>query len=435
MTGGWQLTAAAGRAAVTGAVALALALVTGSPGLVVIGAPFAVLAALALVRRPRGRPQVDSRIDHATLVEGQGTTSRLTVTGLDDPAEAEVVTRVAARPAYVVARPAAGQVSALVASGLPDVEVSPRRWGRPTLGEENVALFSRWAGYRAGPARVGGRQVRTVPATAAYDSRAEAPQPLGLVGAHRSRRPGSGTELAGIRPFHSGDRLRRVDWRVTLRTGGLHVVETRAEEDTGVLLVVDALTDEGPSDGVDGRASSLDLAVRAASALAEHHVRRGDRVALRVVGGGHGQVGYGGGARHLRRIRDQLAAVEVGAGADLAAPLQLGVTGGAVVVVLSPMLAEPVATLAATLTRRGVAVLVVDTLPTDAGPQSGPDLAAAQSPTALLAWRMRRLDRSLLLERLAALGCPVVAWRGPGTLDAVLRRLARRAELPRVVRR
>jgi hypothetical protein len=29
----------------------------------------------------------------------------------------------------------------------------------------------------------------------------------------------------------------------------------------------------------------------------------------------------------------------------------------------------------------------------------------------------------------------VVAWRGPGTLDDVLRRLARRAELPRVVSR
>jgi hypothetical protein len=38
-----------------------------------------------------------------------------------------------------------------------------------------------------------------------------------------------------------------------------------------------------------------------------------------------------------------------------------------------------------------------------------------------------------VLQRLATLGCPVVAWRGPGTIDDVLRRLARRAGRPRVV--
>ena len=426
----WRPTAALGRAMALGAVGLVLALVTGSPGLVVIAAPFAVLSAITLVHRPTLRPRVDSRVDHASLPEGQGTTSRLTVADGDD---VEAVTRVAGRPPYVAFRPPGGQVSGLLADGVPDVEISPRRWGRPTLGEESVAAYSRWAGFRFGPLRVGGRQVRVLPATAPYDSRAEAPQPLGLVGANRSRRPGSGTELAGIRPFQAGDRLRRINWRVSLRTGDLHVVTARAEEDTGVLLVVDALADDGASGGVDGAASSLDLAVRAASAIAEHHVRRGDRVALRVVGRGHEQVGYGAGARHLRRIRDELAGVQVGTGDDRGSgALQLGVTGGAVVVVLSPMLAEQVATVAATLTRRGVAVLVVDTLPPDAEPDAGegtdPELLA-------LAWRMRRLDRSVLLDRLAALGCPVVAWRGPGTLDDVLRRLARRAELPRVVTR
>ena len=146
-----------------------------------------------------------------------------------------------------------------------------------------------------------------LPTIAPYDSRAEAPQPVGLVGAHRSQRPGSGTELAGIRPFEPGDRLRRINWRVSLRTRTLHVVSTRAEEDTGVLLVVDALADHGVSGGIDGAASSLDLSVRAASAIAEHHVRSGDRVALRVVGRGRELVGYGAGARHLRRVQDTLA--------------------------------------------------------------------------------------------------------------------------------
>jgi hypothetical protein len=36
-----------------------------------------------------------------------------------------------------------------------------------------------------------------------------------------------------------------------------------------------------------------------------------------------------------------------------------------------------------------------------------------------------------VLERLAAAGCPIVAWHGPRTLEEVVRRLALRAQLPR----
>jgi uncharacterized protein (DUF58 family) len=301
------------------------------------------------------------------------------------------------------------------------------------LGEEKVGLYTPWAGYRFGPVALEGELMRVLPMTAPYDSRAEVPQPLGLVGAHRSRRAGSGTELAGIRPILAGDRLRRINWPVSLRTRTLHVVTARAEEDSGVLLVVDALADHGASGGVDGAASSLDVTVRAAAALAEHHTRTGDRVALRVIGRGHELVSYGAGARHLRMIQDRLAALRTGdPGQADTAVLQLGVTGGAVVIVLSPMLAESIGTVAATLTRRGVAVLVIDTLPPDAKPA----VAEATDPVlAGLAWRMRRLERTVVLDRLSALGCPVVAWRGPGSVDDVLRRLSRRAQLRRVVAR
>ena len=58
-------------------------------------------------------------------------------------------------------------------------------------------------------------------------------------------------------------------------------------------------------------------------------------------------------------------------------------------------------------------------------PPEGTDPAVAD-----LAWRMRLLERDQVLARLASLGCPVVAWRGAGTVDDVMRRLARRAQLP-----
>lgn len=422
----WLPTAALRRALVVAGVGLVLAVAFGGPVLVVLAAPFALLGGLGLVYRPRQVPTVHTTIAHPILHEGQGTTSSLLLGGAED---LEQVTRVAARAPYVAVRPAGGAVGGLLRGGTgPDLLLSPRRWGRVDLGEERVGLTTRWGGFQWGPVLVSGRPMVVLPVTAPFDSRAEAPQPLGLVGAYRSRRVGSGTELAGIRPFVPGDRLRRVNWRVSLRSRELHVVDALAETDTGVLLVVDALGEVGRSGGVDGPSSSLDLTVRAAAALAEHHVRTGDRVGLRVVGGTGELVGYGAGTRHLRVVLGALAGIRPGVPRDLPDQgLSLRAAAGTEVLILSPLLHPVMVTTAATLTRRGLPVTVIDTLPDDGA------VAAMDGPSpelVRLAWRLRRAERDLLLERLAHTGCPVVPWRGPGTLDDVLRRLARRAQLP-----
>ncbi len=425
----WRPTAALVRALAAGGVGLALAVVLGRPAVVVLVAPLLLVGALGLLHRPRSRPRVAVRVEHAVLREGQGTRSVLDGSDLGD---VEHVTRSSGPVPQVVLRPAGGRVQRLVGADgeLPAIEVGPRRWGVRRLGDEEVALTSRWAGYRCGPTRQVGPRLDVLPVGAPFASHAEAPQPLGLVGAHRSRSPGDGAELDSIRAFRTGDRLRRINWRVSLRTGELHVVAPLAERDTGVLLVVDALADHGVSGGIDGTASSLDVTVRAAAALAEHHLRRGDRVALRVIGSRGEQVGYGAGSNHLRRLQFRLARLVPNEPRRLAADqLQLLATPGTVVLVLSPMLADVVATVTAGLLRGGLPVLVVDTLPEGTVPATvegtGPRVAD-------LAWRMRRLEREAVLDRLASLACPVVAWRGPGTLDDVLRRLARRSRLPRV---
>lgn len=434
----WRMTEDLGRALAVSAVGLALAVVFGDPVLVVLVAPLALHGALALRHRPQTEPSLQVRLGHPVLHEGQGTTS---VLALADAGAAEQVSRVVARTPYVALRPPRGALSALLPVDptvpVAAIAVSPRRWGRLEVGAGLVALTSRWGGYRFGPVPTSSQPLTALPTRAPFDSRAAVPQPVGLVGAHRSRRVGAGTELAGIRPFVVGDRLRRIDWPVSLRTGELHTVETHAEQDAGVLLVVDALAELGRSEGIDGRASSLDVTVRAAAAVAEHHVRTGDRVALRVVGGTGAQVRFGAGQRHLRVLTGTLARVRAGTPPGLAheragpatEALSLRATAGTVVVVLSPMLHEVAAGAAAQLARRGLQVLVVDTLPPDLVPEVH---AEGGSPWTPLAWRMRRCERELLLERLASTGCPVVPWRGPGTVDEVLRRLARRAQLPQV---
>ncbi|MCW2833766.1 MAG: hypothetical protein JWN68_1719 [Nocardioides sp.] len=107
--------------------------------------------------------------------------------------------------------------------------------------------------------------------------------------------------------------------------------------------------------------------------------------------------------------------------------LELGVMGDCVVYVLSTMLHAPLVAATALLSARGISVVVIDTLGERAMDEIGGSTSAAG-----LAWRMRMLERTTLLDRLAALGCPVVPWRGAITVDEVLRQHQRRQQLPRV---
>lgn len=424
----WRPTAALARATLVAGIGLAGAVVFGSPVMVVLTVPFALLAALGLLCLPRSSPVVDGRFDRHVLHEGQGTVSRLLLSHTED---VEHVARVSGQAPFVAMKPADGVVGRLWPGDL-DIAISPRRWGRRQPADEQVALTTAWGAWRWGPVGIVAPTLEVLPARERFDNRAELPQPLGLIGTHRSRRVGSGSEFSSIRPFQVGDSMRRINWRLSLRTGNLHVTSTRAEEDSAVLVFVDATADYGSSGGVDGAASSLDLSVRAAAAIAEHFVRQGDRVALKVLGAAAAQVGFGGGTRHQQRILHALARVQPGRPLDrFAQRLDIGVGAGTFVVVLSPMLEEAVTNATAGLVRNGLPVMVIDTLPTSTGlaRREGLDTAVAD-----LAWRLRRLERDTLVDQLAATGCPVVRWRGPGTLDEVLQRFARQAPTPSVSR-
>jgi uncharacterized protein (DUF58 family) len=422
----WRVSGALARALLVSGVGLGLALVLGRPVAVVLVAPLVVVGAAGLLTKPRRRPHVLVGISYAVLHEGQGTASRVEIDGAD---EVEFVTRVAAQADHVALRPVSGALGHLIDRPQP-LSISPRRWGQRRVGEEKVALFSPWAGYRWGPVAFVGREVSVLPITSPDDATAVAPQPIGLIGAHRSRREGDGTEFSSIRAYHSGDRMRRINWRISLRSGSLHVVSTRSEEDTALLLIVDALADYGVSQGIGGVESSLDVAVRATSAIAQQYIRQGDRVSLRVVSPGGEHIGYGSGTRHLRRILEQLARTRPGFPHDVDVDrIDFRTVAGTMVVVLSPMLSDGMATLAVRQLRRGLPVIVVDTLPDD----TAPSVSTETDPgIASLAWRMRLIERRHVVERLAAAGCPVVPWQGPRTLEEVVRRLSLRARQPRV---
>ena len=81
---------------------------------------------------------------------------------------------------YVALHPPAGLAAGLIGDP-PVIEVGPRRWGRRVLGEEQVCLTTPWAGYRWGPVPLHGVELRVLPQSRRFDSRAETPHPVAVL--------------------------------------------------------------------------------------------------------------------------------------------------------------------------------------------------------------------------------------------------------------
>lgn len=422
--GEWEPTAAHQRAIVLAAAGAIAAVLGRHPDLLVIVTPLAVAGAWGQLARPRREVTGTARLGETTLREGGVTGLRVTT----DPTLSDVhgVVTVADAP-WVDRKPSSG--IAPLEDGVAELGLRSTRWGRRRVGTVSIALVSAWGAFRAGPVDLPDLETATLPVPAAFDANAPTPHPRGIVGLHRSNRPGSGSEFSSIRPFHPGDRLRRIHWPVSMRSGALHVTSTYADEDAHVFLLVDCFSDVGPREGIDGRPTSLDVTVRAAGAISEHFLRSNDRLTLRTVGAAKvPTLGVGSGTNHLRRVLDALAAISPATDRRDTGELALrSVDPMALCLVLSPLIEPTMVGLAHRLAARGLTV-VVDTFPE----HLVTDQANAYES---LAWRIRLLSRDAEVHSLQLRGVPVVPWRGPGSLDLVLRDIARRAAAPRMARR
>ncbi|HET6292283.1 MAG TPA: DUF58 domain-containing protein [Kribbella sp.] len=429
----WRPTHAQVRAVTLAAALLVVAVLARRPDAAVIGLPLAFVAVWGRYFRPRERPEVSSELDSDVLFEGQATTYRLQVSGTLDP-DIDMVVAALPRTPWFRYDPMQAAIAEPVADGTVSLEVGVRseRWGLRQLERPNVIATSVLGAYRVQVQSGATLTVRTLPLREGFEAVDSVPRPAGLVGLHRSRRPGEGTELAGMRPFRTGDRLRRINWSVSARTRELHVTSTWSDRDTEVVILLDTGIEVGISEGIDGRSSSLDTAVRAAASIAEHYLRHGDRVRLVDTGSVVRGVRAGSGRAHLRRILDVLVhADRKGRQQDEA---QLArrhrVRPDSLVLVLSPLLRQSILGYIVTLVHSGCTVIAVDTLPTDVADVI--DLEQHDATAWPLAWRLRLLERRAELDRLGDLGVPTVPWRGAGTLDEVLRDAARVAAAPRI---
>jgi uncharacterized protein (DUF58 family) len=427
-TAGWRPSDALYRGAVCGLGLVVAGLVLHQPVLVLTGAPLLISVALGIgvsgdpvvaVRR-RSRTAEARREDLLEVAVDPGLGSELVAIRMPLPGQG------------------IGPVH-LVAARVTTVRVRVRHdaWGegvelRPdhlVAGPDGLLVF--------GPVTAAESRRVVLPPVTMVEPGPLPPRAAGLVGVHRSRRPGDGTELRDIRPFQPGDRLRRIDWRVSLRSaasaGGalqpstLHVRERHAEADADLVLALDTRLDVdtdvgGWSDHTPGLVrpgGTLDTGVRAVTALAAAFLRQGDRVGLVDLGSPRLGVPPGSGHRQLQRIRHQLVTcgrLAAWTARPVLRPVQAPI--GALVVVLSPFLDDAVVDLAVHAARRGNPVLAIDLLPRPLVPDR-------ETPWGEVVSRVLLTEQSVRRHAMLANGIPTVPW-GDSAASAMLRLMRRR---------
>jgi uncharacterized protein (DUF58 family) len=430
----WAPTRALGRSVLLVGVLVLTGVVLGRLDLVVLAAPFALGAAWGLSRRPAGVVRVDVELTTETAAEADEVGVVIRVANPTGVPLDLAVTRLTHSPWIRLEHGDRPFGTDLGPERATEVRLTgpALRWGRQPIGPAQTYAVACGGLLLCAPERSGSGRIRVHPRMPEFRAVEMIPRASALVGVHRSRRAGEGGELAGVRRYSPGDRLRRVDWRVTLRTRELHVAQTLTDRDAEVVILLDVLDEAGVSGGIHGAASVVDTSVRAAAAITEYYLRQGDRVGLLEFSGHPRRLRAAAGRRQLILASEWLLSTRANLGAG--DPPRFGIDpwlipNAALVVVLTPMLDPRSAEMIATLARAGRVVVAVDTLGDLVNrPEPGGDWT-------LVAHGLWRLDRENMIGALREAGVPVTTWVGAGSLDQVLRDSTRMAAAPRVATR
>jgi Uncharacterized conserved protein (some members contain a von Willebrand factor type A (vWA) domain) len=409
----------------------AIGLVLSRPDVVVLALPFVATAGWAWARRPRStRSEVEIGLGEAPVASDATRGARVlrytaSFATLPEVQSVHVRYRAQGVDASRATLAAHGPKPARLTGEIPVLHSGPHEFLR--LDYRLTALDAAFVSEPSRPVHVD----RVVPAPFTPIASLPLPRRLqGLTGAHDSARPGDGGEFHDVHPFHPGDRLRRIDWKATARLarnpGDLFVRRSAATADATVLIVLDSASDVGESvadwpgstptlTGV----TSMDLGREAASSLAAGYVRAGDQVAFLDLTATSRMVPQGSGGRHLQRVLRAIA-MTAATGRPFMRHRAPIVPQGAIVYLVSPLLDDETARLAALWRSSGHRVIAVDVLPT---PHT--DRLTREQHAAHHILSMERNDR---LRALTASGVEVIRFSDdgvPGARDARLRVLAR----------
>ncbi len=414
--GGYASLAAAG---------LLAGLVLARPELVVLGAPFALVGALGARRAREPELALGISVDRERALEGEHVTVTLDVrsaTGVD-----RLDLFLALPPELVVEGDRNPLAVRLERGEHRTVELRVRcvRWGAWGIGPVTVRMRDR-LGLYAWEGRLGEAAfLRVYPEVETLRALLPPHETQVFVGNQVSRTKGEGIEFADMRPFASGDRIRRINWRASARRGSLWVNEHHPERNSDVIVFLDTFADVRR-----GGRGTIDLAVRAAASLAARYLRRKDRVGLVSFGGFLTWLVPSSGTVQLYRILDSLLQTDIvltyaAKGVDVLPPRTL--PPKALVLALTPLLDVRSAGMLLDLRARGFDLVVIEISPL-------PFVEPGRDPLRRLAYRIWQLSREALRARYADAGVPVIEWRDGEPLDAALEEVTGFRQRARLVR-
>jgi uncharacterized protein (DUF58 family) len=393
------------------ALGLFAALAARRPELAALAAPFALFAALGLVlaRAPEVSARLD--LDIERVYEGDELEAVLTLESPTGVADLEALLIV---PAGLAVAGGDNPVAVRLRRGerreLP-LRLEVRRWGGYRLGD--VLLRARdplgafhWEARVTSP-----RTVKAYPRPERLDELLRPHLTQVFSGNYVSRERGEGIEFADLRPFTPGDRIRRVNWRASARRRELWVNEYHPERNADVVVFLDTFAEAGGADG-----STLDLAVRAASAFVGHYLHHKDRVGFVAYGGRLNWLRPRTGVAQLYRIIDALVDAEIVlnyAWSDVDVLPRQTLPPRSLIVALTPLLDDRSASALLDLRGRGFDLAVVEVSPL-------PFVPAGRGGRAELAYRLWLLQREVVRARFEKAGVAVGTWDGETSLVGAL---------------
>lgn len=291
------------------------------------------------------------------------------------------------------------------------IPVRCRRWGAYVIGDLVLRARDRMGLFRYDAHRAAHMALKVYPSSERLRTLARPARTLQFVGSLVSREQGEGIELAEVRPFRPGDRIRSMNWRASARRGGLWVTDRHPERNADVVIFLDAFTEL-----VSTNASSLDLAVRAATSVAEAHLAVRDRVGFVSFGGGLRWLVPGSGWRQRYRIVDALLDTQImlswaWKGIDVIPPRTL--PPRALVIALTPLLDDRTVQALLDLRARGFDLVVLEIPPERF-------LGPARTDNERLARRIWALKRDVLRHRFERLGVSVAVWHEGASIEELM---------------
>jgi uncharacterized protein (DUF58 family) len=249
---------------------------------------------------------------------------------------------------------------------------------------------------------------------------------LPSAGSIPARLGGSGTNFWGVREYHPGDPLRRLDWRLTARhPHKFFTKEFEQEEIADVGLILDARRKTDLKAGDD---SLFEHSARATASLAEVFLRQGNRVSLLIYGKPTVSLFPGYGKVQLYQILHTLAQTSTESDASLDSlqylPVQM-FSSHSLILVISP-LAPNDWHLFPRLRAYGYQVLLISPDPFDYARRM-----LEADPTTSLAGRIARLERQYEIGKITQLWIPVINWQVSRPLSPLVRNAFRHAHIQR----